>query len=99
MIPDVRLHPLRGSANAREFSFRNSHKDYAPCSISAFGLFAISEFNCMRSCALFAQAAISCQVCVAAARKSSSAASTAAGDPLAPAPLLLLVMELIKVLW
>ena len=70
--------------------------DYAPCSISAFGLFAISEFNCMRSCALFAQAAITCQVCVAAARKSSSAASMAAGDLLPPAPLLLLVMELIQ---
>ena len=73
--------------------------DYAPCSISAFGVFAISEFNCMRSRALFAQAAITCQVCVAAARKSSSAASMAAGDLLTPAPLLLLVMELIKVLW
>ena len=72
---------------------------YAPCSISAFGLFAISEFNCMRSRALFAQAAIICQVRVAAARESSSAASTAAGDLLSPAPLLLLVMELIKVLW
>ena len=74
-------------------------KDYAPCSISAFGLFAVSEFNCMRSRALFAQAAIICQVCVAAARESSSAASTAAGDLSSPAPLLQLVMELIKVLW
>ena len=70
--------------------------DYAPCSISAFGLFAISEFNCMRSCALFAQAAITCQVCAAAARKSSSAASMAAGDLLSSAPLLLLVTELIQ---
>ena len=50
----------------------------------------------MRSCALFAQAAITCQVCVAAARKLSSAASMAAGDLLPPAPLLLLVMELIQ---
>ena len=74
-------------------------KDYAPCSISAFGLFAISEFNSMRSCALIAQAAITCQVCFAAARKSSLAASMVAGDLLTPAPLLLLVMELIKVLW
>ena len=73
--------------------------DYAPCGISVFGLFAVSEFNCMRSCALFAQAAITCQACVAAARKSSSAASMAAGDLLTPAPLLLLVVELIKVLW
>ena len=73
--------------------------DYAPCNISAFGLFAISEFNCMRSHALFAQAAIICQVCVAAARESPSAASTAAGGLPSPAPLLLLVMELIKVLW
>ena len=71
--------------------------DYAPCSISVSGLFAISEFNCMRSCALFAQAAIACQVCVAAARQSLSAASMAAGDLHPPAPLLLLVMVLIKV--
>ena len=70
--------------------------DYALCSISAFGLFAISEFNCMRSCAPFAQAAITCQACVAAARKSSSAASMAAGDLLPSAPLLLLATELIQ---
>ena len=98
MIPDVRLCALHGGANARMRSFRNSKTDYAPCSISASGLFAISEFNCMRSCALFAQAAITCQVCVAAARKSSSAASMAAGDLLPPAPLRL-VMDLIQMPW
>ena len=72
--------------------------DYAPCSVSVFGLFAISEFDCMRSCALFAQAAITCQVRVAAARQLPSPASTAAGGQHRPAPLLLLEMELIKVL-
>ena len=60
-----------------------------------------SPFQNSTACAAvrFAQAAITCQVCVAAARKSSLAASMAAGDLLTPAPLLLLVMELIKVLW
>ena len=67
--------------------------DYAPCRISLSGLFAISEFIGMRGCALFAQAAITCQVCVATARQSPSAASMAAGDLHPPAPLLLLVME------
>ena len=64
--------------------------DYAPCHIQLSGLFAISEFICMRGCALFAQATITCQVCVATA-------SMAAGDLHPPAPLLLLVMELIQV--
>ena len=52
----------------------------------------------MRGCALFAQAAITCQVYAATARQSLSAASMAAGDPHPPVPLPQLVKELIKVL-
>ena len=73
--------------------------DYAPCSISASGLVAIPEFNCMRGCALFAQAAMTRQVRVVTARQLPSPASTAAGGQHHPAPLLLLAMEPIKMLW
>ena len=74
-------------------------RDYAPCHISMLRLFATPEFNCVRGCALFAQAAMTRQVRVVTARQLPSPASTAAGGQHHPAPLLLLAMEPIKMLW